>query len=106
MKQQANGSRRHSTGWNGASDQQFIDCLALVERAASDERNFVKKGVSWGLRVVGRRNQALNTAAVEVASRLADSPEAAARWVGTEAVRELTGPLVRRQLRARRAARR
>ena len=39
---------------------------ALIERAATDERNFVKKGVSWALRGVGRRNAALNAAAVEV----------------------------------------
>ncbi len=32
----------------------------LIERAATDDRNFVKKGVSWALRVVGRRNRALN----------------------------------------------
>ncbi len=75
-----------------------------MERAASDERNFVKKGVSWALRVVGRRNQALNAAAVETARRLVDSPEPAARWVGKEAFKELTSPKVRTQVAARRGA--
>ncbi len=88
-----------------ASDAQFIRALVLVERAASDDRNFVKKGVSWALRVMGRRNQAINAAAVEVSRRLAESAEPAARWVGKEALRELTSPLVRRRLAARRRRR-
>jgi len=87
-----------------AGDEPFIRSLALVERAASDPRNFVKKGVSWGLRVVGRRNQALNAAALETARRLAQSPEPSARWVGKEALRELTNAKVKRQLAARRTA--
>jgi len=86
-----------------AGDEPFLRSLALVERASSDERNFVKKGVSWALRAVGRRDQALNAAAVEVARRLSESPEAAARWVGKDALRELTSPAVRRRLAGRRS---
>jgi 3-methyladenine DNA glycosylase AlkD len=81
-----------------ATDGQFIKSLALVERAAPDDRNFVKKGVSWALRVVGRRNQALNDAALGSSRRLAASSEPAARWIGKAAVKELTSPFVRRQL--------
>ena len=87
-----------------AADEPFLDSLALIERAAEDERNFVKKGVSWALRLVGRRNRALNAASVETARRLIDSPHDAARWIGRDAVRELTGAVVRRQLAARKRA--
>ena len=87
-----------------AADEPFLDSLALIERAAEDERNFVKKGVSWALRLIGRRNRELNAAAVETARRLVDSPHDAARWIGREAVRELTGAVVRRQLAARKGA--
>ena len=87
-----------------AADEPFLDSLALIERAAEDDRNFVKKGVSWALRLIGRRNRALNAAAVETARRLVDSPHDAARWIGREAVRELTGAVVRRQLAARKRA--
>lgn len=79
-------------------DEPFVESLTLIERAATDERNFVKKGVSWALRSVGRRNAALNTAAVKVARRLSASPNTAARWVGKGALKELTSPLVIRQL--------
>jgi 3-methyladenine DNA glycosylase AlkD len=84
------------------NDGPFLRSLALIEREASDERNFVKKGVSWALRAVGRRNHVLNAASVELARRLADSPEPAARWVGRGALKELTGAVVRRRLAGQR----
>jgi 3-methyladenine DNA glycosylase AlkD len=86
----------------GAADPWFLRSLALIARAAPDERNFVKKGVSWALRAVGRRNQQLNAAAVDVARVLSNAPEPAARWIGKGALKELTSPLVRRHLTARR----
>ena len=72
-----------------AEDAAFLRCLPLVERAAGDDRNFVKKGVSWALRAIGRRNRELNAAAVAVARRLAASEQPAARWVGKDALRDL-----------------
>jgi len=83
-----------------ATDEQFVHGLVLIERAAGDDRHFVKKAVNMALRAVGKRNIALNAAAVAVARRLADSPEAAARWVGKDALRELTSPSVARRLKA------
>jgi len=85
-----------------ASDAQFLDLLPLIEEGAQDDRNFVKKGVSWALRSVGRRNSVLNASAIAVAKRLSQSREAAPRWVGKDAMRELVSPKVREQL-ARRA---
>ena len=86
-----------------SGDAPFLDGLELIERAASDERNFVKKGVSWALRLIGRRNAALNIAAIAVSRRLAESENPASRWIGKGAVKELTSPLVIRQLVARSA---
>ncbi|MCC6406553.1 MAG: DNA alkylation repair protein [Planctomycetes bacterium] len=83
-------------------DAPFLESLARIERAASDERNFVKKGVNWALRAIGRRNPALHAAALAVARRLAASDDATERWVGKDAVRELTGPVVLRRLAASR----
>lgn len=81
-----------------AGDERFLEGLRLVEQAAFDERNFVKKAVSWALRRIGRRNQVLHAAAVKLARRLAASPEPAARWVGRDALRELTSPAVVQRL--------
>jgi 3-methyladenine DNA glycosylase AlkD len=77
-----------------AGDEPFLEGLRLVERAASDERNFVKKGVSWALRGTGRRNAPLHAAAMAVARRLAESADAAARWVGRDALRDLSKPAI------------
>jgi len=82
-----------------AADEQFIDGLRLIERAASDERNFVKKAVNMALRAVGKRNQKLNSAAVLLARRLSDSDDQTARWVGRDALRELTSPSVKKRLK-------
>ena len=84
-----------------ATDEQFRQGLVLILRGASDERHFVKKAVNMALRAIGKRNAALNGAAVTVARRLADSPSAAARWVGKDALRELTSPSVTRRLASR-----
>jgi 3-methyladenine DNA glycosylase AlkD len=83
----------------GASDDQFIQGLVLIEREAGDGRNFVKKAVNMALRAIGKRNRALNMAAVAVARRLADSQDATAKWVGNDALRELTSPRVLKRLK-------
>ena len=82
-----------------AGDDQFIRGLALIEAAAADERNFVKKAVNMALRAIGKRNRALNNAAVAVAQRLANSKDPTERWVGKDALRELTSPAVTRRLK-------
>ncbi|MCC6678824.1 MAG: DNA alkylation repair protein [Phycisphaerales bacterium] len=69
-------------------DSAFLRCLPLIERGARDERNLVKKGVSWALRGMGRR-PTLRARAIELATRLADSDDPAARWVGKDALRDL-----------------
>jgi 3-methyladenine DNA glycosylase AlkD len=89
-----------------APDARFLRALPLIERAARDERNFVKKGVSWALRAIGRRNVALNQAALEVARRLSKAADPASRWIGAGAARELASPKVRTALTKRRRAER
>ena len=83
-----------------ASDAKFLEGLRLVERAASDERNFVKKGVSWAFRRIGGRNAALHAASLELARRLAGSKDPTERWLGKEALRDLTNPKTLRRLRS------
>jgi 3-methyladenine DNA glycosylase AlkD len=86
-----------------APDRQFLALLPLIEKGAHDERNFVKKGVNWALRAIGKRSAALNAAAVAVARRLSLSDQPSCRWVGKDALRELSNPKLRPRL-ARRAA--
>ena len=75
-----------------APDANFTKWFPLIEEGANDERNFVKKGVSWALRGIGKRNAKLKAAAIKLAQRLATSSQASARWVGKDALRDLTRP--------------
>lgn len=75
-----------------APDAHFTKWFPLIEEGANDERNFVKKGVSWALRGIGKRNAKLKAAAIKLAQRLATSSQASARWVGKDALRDLTRP--------------
>ena len=80
-----------------APDEPFVKSLKLIERAATDERNFVKKGVSWALRLVGRRSPALFEASIELSQRLAESEDRPARWIGKDALKDLSRVAVKRK---------
>jgi 3-methyladenine DNA glycosylase AlkD len=84
-----------------AADDRFLEGLSLIEHGAADDRNFVKKAVNMALRAVGKRNRSLNAAAVDVARRLSESSDAAARWVGKDALRELGGAALSARLAKR-----
>lgn len=82
-----------------ADNGTFLEFLPIVEREADDDRNFVKKAVNWSLRQIGKRNRWLHRAALDVAKRLAARNDSRpARWIGTDAVRELTSEPVRARL--------
>ena len=73
-------------------DETFVTFLPLIEARSEDERNFVKKAVNWALRSIGKRNARLNEAALKLAEKLAASENRTARWIGRDAIRDLSGP--------------
>jgi len=89
-----------------APDDRFLACLPLVEEAAFDERNMVKKAVNWALRQIGKRNRRLNRSAVACAGRIrraavkagTGAGARAARWVASDALRELQSAAVQARL--------
>jgi 3-methyladenine DNA glycosylase AlkD len=82
-----------------ALDAAFDKCFPRIMKGAADGRNFVKKAVNWALRQIGKRNRALNNKAVTFARELKKSESPAAKWVATDALRELTGAAVQRRLK-------
>jgi len=82
----------------GAPDGKFIALLPLIKSGASDERNYVKKAVSWALRNIGKRNSTLNAVALQTAQDLKEMDSKPARWIGSDAVRDLTSDATRRRL--------
>jgi 3-methyladenine DNA glycosylase AlkD len=85
-----------------AGDEPFLRGLQHIEAAAGDERNFVRKAVNWALRSIGKRNATLHAAAVAVAQRLAAKKDVTPRWIGKDALRELTSAAVVARLAAKR----
>jgi 3-methyladenine DNA glycosylase AlkD len=73
-------------------DADFLARLPLIEAAAGDERNFVKKAVNWALRQIGKRSVGLREPALTLADRLCEREEKSARWIGSDARRELSAP--------------
>ncbi len=75
-----------------APDAEFLPFLPIIERHAADSRNFVRKAVNWALRQVGKRSPGLHGPALALATKLAASSDKTERWVGKDAVRELSDP--------------
>ncbi len=71
-------------------DAEVLSYLPLIERYASDPRNFVRKAVNWALRSIGKRNLTCHAAALALARDLSASEDRTARWIGRDAVKELT----------------
>ena len=82
-----------------AKDAKFIKLLPVVKRGATDGRNFVKKAVNWALRNIGKRNPNLNKAAIKTAREILRIDSSTARWVASDAIRELSSKAVQRRLR-------
>jgi 3-methyladenine DNA glycosylase AlkD len=58
----------------------------------------VKKAINWALRNIGKRNLSLNMAAVDLAKELVQMDSKTAKWVGSDAVRELESEAVQERL--------
>lgn len=81
----------------------FRALFPLLDAAAEDERNFVRKAVNWALRQIGKREIALHADALAFAETLLPRPSRAARWIARDAIRELTRPETIARVNARRS---
>ena len=81
-----------------APDREFLGYLPLIRRAATDDRNEVKKGVSWALRQIGKRNRALHSAAIDEAERVLLLGTPSATWIAGDVLRELRSEKTRSRL--------
>jgi len=82
-----------------AEDERFIELLPVIKRESVDGRNFVKKAVNWALRHIGKRNKALNRAAIDAAREIRQLDSKPARWIANDAIRELESEAVQRRLK-------
>ncbi len=81
-----------------AANNRFLEFLSIIEANSTDDRNFVKKAVNWALRQIGKRNLFLNKEAVGTARKLQKKDSKTAKWIASDALRELTSEKVLEQL--------
>jgi 3-methyladenine DNA glycosylase AlkD len=89
---------RRAVSAKSAPDREFLGYLPVIRRGAADPRNEVKKGVSWALRQIGKRNRALHAAATEEAERILELAVPSARWIARDVLRELGSEKTRSRL--------
>ena len=83
----------------GSADATFAQFFPAIERGSTDPRNFVKKAVNWALRQIGKRDANLNRGALEAAQRISRLDSPSARWIASDAIKELKSGAVQKKLR-------
>ena len=81
-----------------SNDKIFEEFLQIIKRESTDERNYVKKAVNWALRQIGKRNMNLNIKAIKIARGIQKIDSKSARWIATNAIKELTDEKIKYKL--------
>ena len=89
---------RLAVGDKKADDKQFEIFLPIIKKEATDGRDYVKKAVNWALRQIGKRNLNLNGRAIEIAKEIQKTDSKSAKWIASDAIRELTSKAVQERL--------
>ncbi len=82
-----------------AENERFEEYLNIIKKKSIDNRNYVKKAVSWALRQIGKRNLYLNARAIETAREIKKLGAKSGKWIAQDAIRELTSKAVQQRLR-------
>ena len=81
-----------------AKDEKFLEFLDIIKKEACDSRNYVQKAVNWALRQIGKRNANLNRLALETADEIQKMSPRSAKWIASDAIRELKSEEVQKRL--------
>lgn len=81
-----------------ATNEKFEKFFPVIIRESNDNRNFVKKAVNWALRGIGKRNITLNKMAIEAAMEIKKLDFKSAKWISSNALRELESEKVQNRL--------
>jgi 3-methyladenine DNA glycosylase AlkD len=81
------------------ADATFEVFLPIIRAEATDDRNYVKKAVNWALRQIGKRSPGLNRKAIAIAKQIQKLDARSARWIASDALRELESAAVQARLR-------
>ena len=81
-----------------APDEGFLAFLPLIKSGAGDDRNFVKKAVSWALRNIGKRNPCLRQEVLAFLPQLENVQDKTAAWIARDARKDLNSPATLRRM--------
>ncbi len=81
-----------------APDAKFEQFFPIIIEESTDNRNFVKKAVNWALRHIGKKNIRLNQKAIEIATEIQKIDSRSARWIASDALRELRSEKIQKKL--------
>ena len=84
-----------------AKDEKFLEFLDIIKKEACDSRNYVQKAVNWALRQIGKRNANLNRLALETADEIQKMSPRSAKWIASDAIRELKSEEVQKRLQGK-----
>jgi 3-methyladenine DNA glycosylase AlkD len=87
-----------------APDETFINLIPVIKKETTDDRNFVKKAVNWALRNIGKRNPKLNKIALKAAKEIKNMDSRSAKWIASDAIRDLTSDATKRRLKKKRGS--
>lgn len=87
-----------------ACDEPFRKFLEIIRRESGDQRNFVRKAVNWALRQIGKRSLYLNRHAIKTAHEISRMESKSARWIASDALRELQSDAVQKRLRLKKSS--
>jgi len=83
-----------------ATDRELATFLPVIRAQAWDDRPYVRKAVNWALREIGKRSPWLNRRAIATAELIRAQGTRPARWIASDALRELRSEAVRARLPA------
>lgn len=81
-----------------APDEKFEQLFPLIIKESTDNRLYVKKAVNWALRHIGKKNIILNRKAINVASEIQKIDSKSAKWIASDALREIKSAKVQERL--------
>jgi len=82
------------------ADEDLMKYFPVIRKGVTDDRNYVKKAISWALRHIGKKNLNLNREALKLAREIKEIDSKAARWIASDVIRGLENDAVQRRLRA------
>ena len=90
-----------AVGDKKVGDEKIERFLPIIRRESTDNRNYVKKAVNWALRQIGKRNLNLNRKAIETAKEIQKMDLRSAKWIASDALRELTSEPVQKRVQSK-----